>query len=108
VFKLEDDVPDAVKHERLLAFQKRAVEIAAENNQRKVGRRLEVLVEGRSKPLKTSASQNMFHGRTSCGRVVNFPYDGPRELTGQFFSVPIIRATGLALTGDVPLELQAQ
>jgi tRNA-2-methylthio-N6-dimethylallyladenosine synthase len=106
-FKLADDVPDEVKHERLLRFQKRGVEIAAENNQRKVGRVMEVLVEGRAKPLKNSPSQNMFHGRTSCGRVVNFPYDGPRDLVGQFVNVPIERATGLALTGATPRELQA-
>ena len=103
-FKLADDVPDDVKHSRLLRFQKRALEIAAENNQRKVGRVMEILVEGRSKPLKTSPSENMFHGRTSCGRVVNFPYDGPRELTGKFVSVRIDRATGLALTGSTPVS----
>ncbi|MBI3544016.1 MAG: tRNA (N6-isopentenyl adenosine(37)-C2)-methylthiotransferase MiaB, partial [Deltaproteobacteria bacterium] len=72
-FKLADDVPLEVKSERLQRFQKRGVEIAAENNARKVGKKMEVLVEGRSKIMKTSPSENMFYGRTTCGRVVNFP-----------------------------------
>lgn len=102
--KLVDDVPDDVKHARLLRFQKRSVEIAAENSQRKVGRVMDVLVEGRTKPLKNSPSQNMFMGRTSCGRVVNFPYEGPRDLTGKFVDVRIERATGLALTGAMVVD----
>lgn len=106
-FKLTDDVPDDVKHDRLLRFQKRAVEIASENNQRKIGRVMEVLVEGRAKVMKLSASNNMFHGRTSCGRVVNFPYDGPRDLVGKFVNVKIERATGLALTGGIPIESES-
>lgn len=99
--KLKDDVPDEVKHERLLRFQKRAVEIAHGKNQRFVGRKLEVLVEGKTKPLKNSPRKNIFAGRTSCGKVVNFPYDGPRDLTGKFLDVVIERATGLALTGAI-------
>lgn len=101
--KLKDDVPNEKKHERLLRFQKRAVEIAAENNQRKVGKILEVLVETKTKPMKNSPSKNMFQGRTTCGRVVNFPYDGPRNLIGKFVDIEIKKATGLALAGDVLL-----
>lgn len=101
-FVLEDDVPETVKHERLLRFQKRAVEIAAENNQKKVGRTLEVLVDSRAKPLKKSEHKNIFQGRTSCGRVVNFPFNGEDDLIGRFVDVTIERATGLALTGRQP------
>jgi tRNA-2-methylthio-N6-dimethylallyladenosine synthase len=103
-YKLVDDIPDEVKHERLLRFQKRAIEIAAENNQKKVGRIMDVLVEGKNKPLKNSTSQNIFVGRTTCGRVVNFPYEGPRDLTGKFIDVKIERATGLALTGEMVID----
>lgn len=102
--KLQDDVPKEVKHARLLRFQKRAVEISRENNQRFVDRSMEVLVEGRTKSLKNSPSQNMFTGRTTCGRVVNFAYDGPRELKGQFVDVQIEKATGLALSGKIQLQ----
>ena len=103
--KLVDDVPDHVKHERLLRFQKRGVEIAAENNAKKVGRVMDVMVEGRTTPLRNSPSQNMFKGRTSCGRVVNFPYEGPRDLTGKFVDVRIERTTGLALSGVIAADL---
>jgi tRNA-2-methylthio-N6-dimethylallyladenosine synthase len=51
--KLPDDVPTAVKKARLLRFQKRAVEIAKENNQKYVGHEVEVLVEGPIKALKS-------------------------------------------------------
>lgn len=102
-YKIKDDVPDAVKHERLLRFQKRAVEIAAENNQKHVGQVREVLVEGKTKPHQNSPHQNLYNGRTACGRLVNFPYDGPRELIGRFVQIHIERATGLALTGSVPV-----
>lgn len=103
--KLVDDVPKDVKSDRLQRFQKRAVEIANENNQRKVGRVMEVLVERTTTPLKTSDWKNAFMGRTSCGRVVNFPYDGPRDLVGKFVDVRIERATGLALTGAIAADL---
>ncbi|MBI3557550.1 MAG: TRAM domain-containing protein, partial [Deltaproteobacteria bacterium] len=103
-FKLADDVPDDVKHERLLRFQKRAMEIAEENNQRHIGRVMEVLVEGRSKVMKNARSDKNVYGRTACGRVVNFPYDGPRDLTGQFVQVRVERATGLALTAVIPTD----
>ncbi|HRK02391.1 MAG TPA: MiaB/RimO family radical SAM methylthiotransferase, partial [Oligoflexia bacterium] len=99
--KLQDDVPNEVKHERLLRFQRRAVEIANENNQRLVGKSMEVLVEGRTKALKTSKSQNMFMGRSRCNKVVNFAFEGARDLKGKFVQVRIERATGLALTGVV-------
>lgn len=106
--KLQDDVPKEVKHERLLRFQKRAVEIANENNQRHLGRVHEVLVEGRTKPLKSSPSINMFTGRTTCNRVVNFPYDGPRDLTGKFVPIRVERATGLALSGVIDLAASGE
>lgn len=99
--KLKDDVPLVVKKQRLLRFQKRAVEIANENNQKKVGTVLTVLVEGRAKPLKNSTEKSIYTGRTSCGRIVNFPYDGPRTLIGEIIGVTIVRATGLALTGKI-------
>lgn len=98
-FALEDDVPQSVKHARLLRFQRRAVELAAENNQKKVGRAMEVLVESKARPLRKSEHMNIFQGRTGCGRVVNFPYDGAEDLIGRFLTVTIERATGLALTG---------
>ena len=105
-FKLVDDVPDDVKHERLLRFQKRALEIAAENNQRHVGRIMEVLGEGRSKVMKNARSDKNVYGRTACGRVVNFPYEGPRDLTGQFVNVHIERATALALGAAIPADAE--
>ncbi len=76
---LKDDVPHEIKHERLLKFQKKAVEIACENNQKFIHQTVEVLVETQAKAMKSAPSQNMFMGRTPCGRVVNFPYDGSAE-----------------------------
>ena len=43
-------------------------------------------------------------GRSGCGKVVNFPYEGPRKLQGEFVEISIERATGLALTGSIALK----
>ncbi len=101
--KLEDDVSDAVKSERLQRFQIRGVQIAAENNARKVGTVLEALVESKVKPHQHSEHQTIWKGRTSCGRVVNFAHEGPRDFIGKFVNVKITRTTGLALTGEIVL-----
>lgn len=102
--KLVDDVPQDVKHTRLLTFQKRATEIANENNQKLVGRTLELLVAEKMKPHKHSKHKNIFSGKTSCGRSIYFPYDGPRNLIGQFVKAKVISATGLALTAELDSE----
>jgi tRNA-2-methylthio-N6-dimethylallyladenosine synthase len=102
--KLEDNVPDDEKNRRLVHLQRRVVEIAREGNQRFVGQVAEVLVEGPVKAIKNAPSQSMWQGRTGSNHVVNFPYEGPRDFTGQFIPLRITAATGLALQGEIPVS----
>jgi tRNA-2-methylthio-N6-dimethylallyladenosine synthase len=96
-----DDVPDAVKRRRnneLLQIQNR---ISLEENQKFIGRRVEVLVEGPSKTGRKSPESQFtlqLTGRTPCDRIVVFP--GDRRLTGQFCWVRITGATPTTLLGQ--------
>lgn len=95
-----DDVPEAVKRRRnndLLAVQN---EISLEDNQRLVGRRMEILVEGPSKVSRKLGQQGdevQMVGRTRCDRIVVFP--GPATFAGQVLDVPITHADGFTLFG---------
>jgi tRNA-2-methylthio-N6-dimethylallyladenosine synthase len=96
--KLPDDVPAQVKNERLNRLLDYQLEIAEKRYAERVGKEMEVLVEG---PAKRGAG--MWTGRTTCNRVVNFPNPSPRDLTGRFVPVRITGATSLSLQGEVLL-----
>ena len=87
-----DDVPLAVKKERLHRLQSRINEIAAAISLSMVGSVQRVLVEGTSRKDGRELS-----GRTENNRVVNFPGD-PR-LIGQFVEVRITDAMPNSLRG---------
>jgi len=109
---LPDDVPDEIKRRRnneLLAVQQR---IALVDNQRLVGRTVEVLVEGYSKAAirAQQAEQqrgqevswrksNQLTGRTRQDQIVVF--EGGPSLIGQIVQVRIQAATALTLHGTV-------
>jgi len=96
-----DDVPQEVKRRRnnlLLQIQN---QISLEENQKFIGRHVQVLVEGPSKlgqksPEHQSALQ--LTGRTRCDRIVVFP--GHRRLIGQFCTIRITHATPTTLLGE--------
>ena len=87
-----DDVPMAVKKQRLETFQQRINERAAEVSQNMIGTVQSVLVEGLS---KKNALQ--IQGRTENNRVVNFI--GHPRLIGQFVDVFITEALPNSLRG---------
>jgi tRNA-2-methylthio-N6-dimethylallyladenosine synthase len=101
--KMKDDVPNAVKKERLNYLLKHQLSISEKRNAAQVGKVMEVLVEGEAK------NQNLLHespgrvwtGRTSCNRIVNFISDSPRNLTGRFLDLKIVDASRLSLQGEV-------
>ncbi|WP_459992177.1 tRNA (N6-isopentenyl adenosine(37)-C2)-methylthiotransferase MiaB [Methylosoma difficile] len=90
--ELEDNVPMAVKKQRLERFQNRINEMAAAIAQGMIGTVQTVLVEGPSKknPLQ-------IQGRTENNRVVNFI--GHPRLAGQFVDVFITEAQPNSLRG---------
>lgn len=91
---MRDDVPESVKDARnqiLLEVQER---ISGERNRALVGRRLEVLVEGPSKHVKTK-----WMGRADCNQIVCF--EAGRDWTGRFVEVDVTDSTPLTLTGKL-------
>jgi tRNA-2-methylthio-N6-dimethylallyladenosine synthase len=103
--KMADDVPDDVKNRRLnelLAYQ---LKIAESRYRSRVGRVMEVLVEGEAKNQSmargAAGAGRVWTGRTTCNRVVNFVDDGSRPLVGRFVDVRITGATSLSLQGEL-------
>ena len=89
---LADDVPEEEKKRRnqvLLEVQER---ISLDLNRRRIGQKLEILVEGPSKrdPRRQT-------GRTDAHQIVNF--EAGRDLAGQFVTVEIRGASAVALSG---------
>lgn len=113
--KLEDDVPLKEKNRRLNLLLDYQLEIAERRYQQRVGRVLEVLVEGQAKnqsmleehPGQPDTSNTVWTGRTGCNRVVNFVSKVPRKLTGQFVHAKITRATSLSLHGELTTDAWA-
>ena len=92
-----DDVPDAVKAERL----KRLIELqegfSREINQEQVGRRVEVLVEGESKRAGDDG-QPTYYGRSPQGKITVFPEP---TAANHLVTVAVERTTSHTLFGHV-------
>lgn len=98
-----DDIPFDVKNRRnneLLELQNR---ISEQDNQRFLGERVEVLVEGPSERAKKHGEDQgdvvQLTGRTSCDRIVVF--DGNPRLTGQMAPVAVYEVAPHTLFGVV-------
>jgi tRNA-2-methylthio-N6-dimethylallyladenosine synthase len=91
--RLADDVPEAVKTERIVALQAVQREIQTGLNERLVGRTVEVLVDAVSRRRETEVS-----GRTAGNVVVNTP--GGADLLGRFVAVRIERAGAHSVWGQ--------
>ncbi|MDQ7075221.1 MAG: tRNA (N6-isopentenyl adenosine(37)-C2)-methylthiotransferase MiaB [Gammaproteobacteria bacterium] len=89
-----DEVPMAVKKERLARLQQRINEMALQISRRMVGSTQKILVE---RPSKKDPAQ--LAGRTENNRVVNF--SGDAALIGQFVTVTITEALNNSLRGEL-------
>jgi len=87
-----DQIPEAVKAERLARLKEIQEELTLASHQRLVGQIKEVLVDGSSKQSSTQLS-----GRLRSNQVVNFP--GPPELIGGLIKVQIEQAHHHSLGG---------
>jgi tRNA-2-methylthio-N6-dimethylallyladenosine synthase len=103
--KLQDDVPAAMKNERLNRLLNHQLEISAKRYATRVGHTVEVLVEGESKNQKMGTGApgavRVWTGKTSCFRVVNFLSDSPRNLAGKLVDLKITGASGVSLRGEL-------
>ena len=94
-----DDIPDAVKSQRLNTLQARINQHAFAISEAMVGTVQRLLVVRPSK-----RDPNQLAGRTENNRVVNF--DGPHELLGQFANVRITEALPNSLRGELVEDLE--
>lgn len=78
--RMENQVPEEIKHERFDRLKKLYEEQVKERNQEYIGKTFQVLVEGKSKN-----NEKMLTGRTYSNRVLIF--EGSEDLIGQ--TVPI-------------------
>lgn len=92
--KFTDDVPLDVKNRRLNEIIIKHREHALISNQRDVGKRFEVLIEGFSK-----RSVEQLQGRTTHNKVVVFPKENYTK--GQYVNVQVEECTGGTLIGRV-------
>jgi tRNA-2-methylthio-N6-dimethylallyladenosine synthase len=88
-----DQVPEEEKSRRLALLLERQRQIQIANNQKMIGRSLEVLVDGRHE------ARNQWTGRTSGNRVVNFASPS-LDLLGQYCKVRITQAGPNSLVGE--------
>ncbi len=95
--EMEDDVPLAVKKERLSVLQAKINAQATAISQTMVGSTQTVLVEGLSRKNSQQIS-----GRTENNRVVNF--EGEPELIGQFVEVEITEALPNSLRAKTQIK----
>lgn len=94
--KMEDQIPEDVKHERFNRVLAKVNEILAGLNKEYVGKTVEVLIEGKSK-----TDDSKFTGRTRQNKLVNFTVKNPEEnLVGKLMDVKISSATTFSLVGE--------
>jgi tRNA-2-methylthio-N6-dimethylallyladenosine synthase len=92
--KMEDQVAEDVKKERLARLNALQAEISAELDRQAVGSIEEILVESQSKRKSSQVS-----GRTQSGRMVNI--EGDTNLIGELVSVKITKALANTLFGEL-------
>lgn len=92
--KMENQIPEEIKHKRFDRLKQVFEESIEENNKKYIGTTQKILVEGHSKNNK-----DMLTGRTDTNKVVIF--EGPEELIGKIINIKIISEHKWYLKGEV-------
>ena len=92
--KMENQIPEEIKHERFERLKKLYEDKIEENNKKYIGIIQKILVEGYSKNNK-----NMLTGRTDTNKVIIF--EGPKEIIGKLIDVKIISEHKWYLKGEI-------
>lgn len=92
--KMENQVPQELKKERLHKLMDVQNEISLEINEKMLGKTVEVLVEG---PSKTD--ENVFTGHTRTNKIVLWPHQG--EQVGDLVNVKITHPQTWVLKGEL-------
>jgi tRNA-2-methylthio-N6-dimethylallyladenosine synthase len=90
--KFGGQVEDKVKRRRLIELQALQTSISQKNNGKMVGKKVQVLVEGKSK-----TDDNRYTGRTECNKIVNF--EARRGKKGEILTVAITGSFTHSLNG---------
>lgn len=90
----DEQISEEVKHERFNRLVEEVNRSSAKQNEKFVGKKCEVLVEGESKSDKTFLT-----GRSAQNKIVNFK--GDSSLIGKIVTVKIVGANTFALTGEL-------
>ena len=94
--KMEDQIPEDVKHERFNRVLSKVNEILVDLNASYVGKTVEVLIEGKSK-----TDESKFTGRTRQNKLVNFTVKNPEaNLLGTLMNVKITESNTFSLVGE--------
>lgn len=93
--EMENQVEDAVKHQRLNKLMEVQNQISLEINQALVGKTLEVMAEG---PSQTD--DQVWTGRTSTNKILLWPYKG-QEKPGDLVKVKVTHAQTWLLKGEL-------
>jgi tRNA-2-methylthio-N6-dimethylallyladenosine synthase len=99
--KLGDDVPEAVKSERLARLFELSEAQGAAHLATLVGTRQKVLVEGASKSEKGDLTRDRVQGRTERSEIVHIEAPGAGRLVGSVVEVEIVRANRHSLAGSL-------
>jgi tRNA-2-methylthio-N6-dimethylallyladenosine synthase len=92
---MEDSIADQEKSRRLQVLQERQREIQRANYEKKIGRILEVMVEGKNE------ARAQVIGRTSQNITLNFTTPGPVPETGSYVNVLVTRSFPNSLAGEM-------
>ena len=91
---MENQVPNAIQHERYNRLCQVQNDISKEINDALVGKVVRALVDGKSK-----SNENMYTSRTQGNKIVHF--ESEKDLTGTFINVKITRADTFNLFGEI-------
>ncbi len=92
--KMENQIPENIKHERFDRLKELFDKQVLENNKKYIGKTIKLLVEGKSKN-----DEKMLTGRTDSNKVINF--EGPNDLIGKIIDIKITEDHKWYLKGEI-------
>ena len=96
--QLRDDVPEAVKQERVERIMAMQNEISLENNRRRVGRTERVIIDSRQGDFYVGRTQ---YDSPEVDQEILIPVGGRRLLRGHFYEAEVTSAADYDLYGEV-------
>ena len=96
--KLRDDVPEAVKQERVERIMALQNELSLENNRRRVGHTERVVIDSRQGDFYVGRTQ---YDSPEVDQEILIPVGGKRLLRGHFYDVTVTSAADYDLYGEV-------